>query len=310
VQVASTVKQEHTVFTKLEVVDGGDSWNYHWEASPGDDKETSATKEEGTAGQAANWEQVQPLIGQSMGTPLPDGYAYQERDGRKFPTRLEDDDTKFEKLGLDKQNNIKLGESEDEDKDKPDPNRLPILEPQDDGFKALDPAADPTNNVVGLLSWEKGDGFVTLAVYPGKITIGGKAPTDDERMRGYPILTMMMDAMAAKLKQDAAEIEATLPEIFHPKARQVVEDEIKTYEIKGARGVWRGDSTNLVEFNDAYRKGSSLEDSARGTWTGRQVGKLYKYTNVSDSVTDPGPDDPSIEERRRLGFASVNCVFT
>jgi hypothetical protein len=113
--VASRVKKNHPVFTSLVVVDGGDSWNYKWKASPGDVKDTPAKKEEAT-GHAANYEEVKKLVGQPMGTPLPAGYTYREREGRKFPTRTEADDTKFEQLGLDKENKIKLGASEDVDK--------------------------------------------------------------------------------------------------------------------------------------------------------------------------------------------------
>ncbi|HYH79678.1 MAG TPA: DUF4157 domain-containing protein [Longimicrobium sp.] len=47
VQVAAKVRADHPVFKILEVVDGGDKWKYHWEASPGEDKETEAKKEEG-----------------------------------------------------------------------------------------------------------------------------------------------------------------------------------------------------------------------------------------------------------------------
>ncbi|HEY0151734.1 MAG TPA: DUF4157 domain-containing protein [Longimicrobium sp.] len=47
VQVAAKVRADHPVFKVLEVVDGGDKWKYHWEASPGDEKETKAKKEEG-----------------------------------------------------------------------------------------------------------------------------------------------------------------------------------------------------------------------------------------------------------------------
>ncbi|MCG8346024.1 MAG: DUF4157 domain-containing protein [Chlorobiales bacterium] len=47
-QVARRVKQSHPVFTRLNVVDGGDSWDYRWEASPGDTKVTPLLKEEGT----------------------------------------------------------------------------------------------------------------------------------------------------------------------------------------------------------------------------------------------------------------------
>jgi hypothetical protein len=44
--VAARVKKNHPVFSSLEVIDGGDSWNYRWKASPGDVKDTPAKKEE------------------------------------------------------------------------------------------------------------------------------------------------------------------------------------------------------------------------------------------------------------------------
>ncbi|HVH12271.1 MAG TPA: hypothetical protein VM759_04425, partial [Longimicrobium sp.] len=43
--VAARVRKNHPVFTALDVVDGGDSWNYRWKASPGDVKKTSGKKE-------------------------------------------------------------------------------------------------------------------------------------------------------------------------------------------------------------------------------------------------------------------------
>lgn len=50
VQVANNVKQTHPVFKRLEVVDGEDSWDYYWEASPGNTKVTLAKKEEDASG--------------------------------------------------------------------------------------------------------------------------------------------------------------------------------------------------------------------------------------------------------------------
>ncbi|HEX8318596.1 eCIS core domain-containing protein [Longimicrobium sp.] len=45
-QVAATVKAQHPIFKKLEVVDGGDKWSYHWEASPGGNVPTGVGKAE------------------------------------------------------------------------------------------------------------------------------------------------------------------------------------------------------------------------------------------------------------------------
>lgn len=42
--VAASVKKAHPIFTRLEVVDGGDSWNYEWAASDGDEIDTPSTK--------------------------------------------------------------------------------------------------------------------------------------------------------------------------------------------------------------------------------------------------------------------------
>ena len=49
-QVASEVRQEYAVFTSLEVIDGGDSWDYRWAASPGGTKE-GEDKEEDQGGE-------------------------------------------------------------------------------------------------------------------------------------------------------------------------------------------------------------------------------------------------------------------
>jgi hypothetical protein len=49
VQIAATVKGNHPVFTRLEVVDGGDTWDYHWEASPGGTKVGEKKEEEDTS---------------------------------------------------------------------------------------------------------------------------------------------------------------------------------------------------------------------------------------------------------------------
>lgn len=49
-EVVDVVRREHTVFTALDVVDGGDSWDYRWAASPGDLEETEVKKEEADSG--------------------------------------------------------------------------------------------------------------------------------------------------------------------------------------------------------------------------------------------------------------------
>ncbi len=45
-KVVKTVKQEHTVFTVLKVIDGGDTWNYDYAASPGKEVEGPGKGEE------------------------------------------------------------------------------------------------------------------------------------------------------------------------------------------------------------------------------------------------------------------------
>jgi phage-related protein len=47
-QVANTVRQNHPVFTSFTVVDGGDSWNYQYAASPGQELDTPTGKAEAT----------------------------------------------------------------------------------------------------------------------------------------------------------------------------------------------------------------------------------------------------------------------
>ena len=44
-QVAASVKRDHPVFTRLEVVDGGDRWNYDYAASPGKTKQGEEKEE-------------------------------------------------------------------------------------------------------------------------------------------------------------------------------------------------------------------------------------------------------------------------
>jgi hypothetical protein len=111
--VATAVRQSHPVFTSLRVVDGGDSWDYAWEASPGDTKDTATTKAEDAGEHAANYAEIQHLVGEPMGTPLTPDYHYRTQNGRQFPQRREADDALYERLGLDKDNNIKLGASEE-----------------------------------------------------------------------------------------------------------------------------------------------------------------------------------------------------
>jgi hypothetical protein len=237
--IVARVRSDHPVFSKLEVVDGGDSWDYLWAASP-EDKKEGEKKEEGPA---------------------------------------------------------------------PDPRRDPVIVASTGGFNALDPAADEGSQLAGYAEWEKGDGYITVAVYPGKVKIGGKEPPEEHRMRGYQILKLLVDAIQKDLKETAAGLQGTLPYIPSPEMRRELMNEAATYHIKGLRGVWGGDSTNLDDFNKAYAAKLSLEDSARATWTGRQAKKMYGYDEVAQLETRPAPDDPSIDERRKLGFTSVKCVF-
>jgi hypothetical protein len=53
VTVAARVKEEHPVFTVLQVVDGGDNWDYEWAGSPGGKHGTRAKKRKADPGVSA-----------------------------------------------------------------------------------------------------------------------------------------------------------------------------------------------------------------------------------------------------------------
>lgn len=67
--VAVNIRRNHPVFTSFVVVDGGDSWNYRYTASPEEEVDTATTKAEGDA----NGQNTDPVFGSktnSFGTSV------------------------------------------------------------------------------------------------------------------------------------------------------------------------------------------------------------------------------------------------
>lgn len=182
-----------------------------------------------------------------------------------------------------------------------DPNRQPNVNSSGKEVSASDPAADDGSNVVGLASWNKGR--ITLSVYPKDAKIGGVLVTEENRMRGSVIFRALVSEIDAWLQRSRAEYLHD----FGPEYKGQV-DEI--FIINEVEGVWGGDSTNLVTFNQIYKSTGSMDTAAKGTFTGIMAGRDFGFTNVSFLSTSPEKDDPSIEERREEGFESVNCVFS
>jgi hypothetical protein len=109
-EVAAKVKKQHPVFKSIRVINGGDSWDYEYEASPALVKHSKKAKEEdeGTD-KPENWDEVQTVIGEKVGVKLPKGYSYYVKDGRKYIRRDVADDKKYQRIGVNPQGIIILG---------------------------------------------------------------------------------------------------------------------------------------------------------------------------------------------------------
>ncbi len=188
---------------------------------------------------------------------------------------------------------------EDLSKVDPDPKRKPIISGSGGEITALDPAADEGSNLVGLASWNEGDGIVTLAIYPKDVKIGGKPPTDETRMRGGVIFDGMVQKVEAEHKKAIAE--ATV--------EGKGEEASKKYVIKAIAGAWNPSSDNTKTCNELYARGGSLENAALQTFTAIMAKKRYGFTKVRIVSTTPGINDPSLKQRRKLGFQKISCIF-
>jgi hypothetical protein len=77
----------------------------------------------------------------------------------------------------------------------------------------------------------------------------------------------------------------------------------------GMNGVWGGDSENLSTFNRLYKAGSSTQEAAWSTFTGKMAGRIFKFDQVKFDRLQPDPNDPNPAEPRTHGFTSVHCTF-
>jgi hypothetical protein len=111
--VAATVKKDHKVFTSITVVDGGEVWSYDYTASPGE-THTGEKKAEKADDKPENYELIVSLnlVGKPVSEfnpPPPPGYSKYQREDKWFIRRVVDDDTKYQRLGVDPQQKIVLG---------------------------------------------------------------------------------------------------------------------------------------------------------------------------------------------------------
>jgi len=112
-KVASTVKKKHPVFAKIGVVDGGKKWNYQYiarETIEGEEKEE---------GRAANYAEIEPLLGQQVDDEpppkLPSAIYHYRKDEADVIIAIvrnpgKADDAKYQALGVDDDGKIVVGE--------------------------------------------------------------------------------------------------------------------------------------------------------------------------------------------------------
>lgn len=112
--VASNVRKQHPVFTSLVVIDGGKTWDYKYTASPPETVK-GEEKEEKASDKPENYEEIVKL--KLVGSPVkdfrpppPEGYAKYQREDKWFIRRLDADDKKYQRLGVDPGQKIVLGE--------------------------------------------------------------------------------------------------------------------------------------------------------------------------------------------------------
>jgi len=111
--VAATVKKNHPVFTSITVVDGGEVWNYDYTASPGE-IHTGEKKAEKADDKPENYQLIMSLnlVGKPVSDfnpPPPEGYSKYRREDKWFIRRTEDNDEKYQRLGVDTEQKIVLG---------------------------------------------------------------------------------------------------------------------------------------------------------------------------------------------------------
>lgn len=112
-EVARSVKQQHPVFTSLQVVDGRETWDYDYTASPGE-KITGERKAEQGSDKPDNFQSIMDLnlVGKPVvefNPPPPRGYSKYSREDKYFIRREDADDNKFQQLGVDENQKIVLG---------------------------------------------------------------------------------------------------------------------------------------------------------------------------------------------------------
>jgi hypothetical protein len=112
-KVAVKAKTDHPVFKSITVNDAGKRWDYHWEASPGKPKTGSEKAEQGD-GKPGNYEEIiklglveKPV--KDFNPPPPEGYSKYKRDDKWFIRRVDADDKKYQRLGVDSEQKIVLG---------------------------------------------------------------------------------------------------------------------------------------------------------------------------------------------------------
>jgi hypothetical protein len=186
------------------------------------------------------------------------------------------------------------------------PRRLPKIEPNPTKFSvsAYDPESDGGKSMVGTCTWSKG--LVTLAVYPKDAVVGGAKVSEADRMRGGVIF----DALIAAVKSILGDTVKEYADLFKSPGDQAQINE--KFQLRGVNGVWGGDSDNLVTFNDNYKAGKTLEESAQATFTGREAAKKLGFVNVKIDKLDPDVrtmKPAEVQRIRKTGFKSVHCTF-
>jgi hypothetical protein len=177
-------------------------------------------------------------------------------------------------------------------------------------FYAYDPAADPGDKLAGSIEWKQKDGYITLALYPMDVKIGGLQLTGDRknlRIPGRIIVHALFQELQNLLGKTIKEFLEDKEFLDAFKENGAEENIKQAFKIKGMNGAWGHKSDNLVTFNRFWLAGNSLEEAARATFTGIMA-KDLGFKDVEFKNGNP-EQKPNTDIKSRVAFTSVHCIF-
>ena len=228
-KVATSIKQKHSVFKKITVVDAQTRWDYSYVASKG--TKTGEEKEEGDK-QPANWKEAEKVRGKPVGVDLPEGYDYYERDDKQFIRRHVADDEKYQQLGVSADGKIVFGKGASERISKPGALSKAVGgEQKGYQFHHLIPDAVVRKHPLTLEAIKRGEPPYNLDAASNGIRL----PANEETKKDHPDLPMhkgshpkwnalasgALDASASILKGAHGSITSAPPKILTPTVKGV-----------------------------------------------------------------------------------------